>query len=96
MGASTDHVALRKPDVDIQLWITHGDKPLIRRVVVTYRDAPGQPQFRADLSDWNFSPDASDARFAFHAPKDAEKIPFLLRGKPPLPASGSKPEGEQP
>ena len=94
-GVPSDHVSLRKPSADIQLWIERGERPLIRRLVITYRDAPGQPQFWANLSDWNFAPDVSDARFAFRPPKGAEKIPFTPRAT--LPAAPAKPTtGEQP
>jgi hypothetical protein len=96
-GVLCDHVALRKQDVDIQLWIETGERPLIRRVVITYRDAPGQPQFWANLFDWSFAPDAAEARFAFRPPKGAEKIPFAPRATPPLSPPSPKPTtGEQP
>ena len=49
----TVHLAVRSADVDLQLWIAKGPEPLPRRVVITYKNAPGQPQFRADLYDWN-------------------------------------------
>jgi hypothetical protein len=94
-GVTCDHLSLRRPSVDIQLWIERGDRPLIRRIVITYRDAPGQPQFWANLSDWSFTPDVSEARFAFQPPKGAEKIPFALRATlpspPPKPTTGEQP-----
>lgn len=94
-GALCDHLWLRKPSVDVQLWVERGERPLIRRVVITYRDAPGQPQFWANLSEWSFAPDVSDARFAFRPPKGAEKIPFAPRAT--LPSPPAKPTtGEQP
>jgi Predicted periplasmic protein (DUF2092) len=42
--------------VDFQLWIADGDQPLPLRAVLTYRREAGQPQFRAQFSDWNFEP----------------------------------------
>lgn len=94
-GVACDHLSLRKPSVDIQLWIERGERPLIRRVVITYRDAPGQPQFWANLSEWSFAPDVSEARFAFRPPKGAEKIAFGPR--PTVPSPPAKPTtGEQP
>jgi hypothetical protein len=94
-GIACDHLSLRKASVDVQLWIERGERPLIRRIVITYREAPGQPQFWANLSDWNFAPDVSDARFAFRPPKGAEKIPFTPRAT--LPSPPAKPTtGEQP
>lgn len=94
-GVLCDHLSLRKPSVDVQLWIEQGERPLIRRIVITYREAPAQPQFWANLSDWNFAPDVSDARFAFEPPKEAEKIPFAPRVPPPS-APPKQTTGEQP
>jgi hypothetical protein len=73
-----DHIAARTADgVDFQVWIAQGDEPLPRRIVITYKDETGQPQFWADLSDWNLAPDISDALFAFTPPNGAERIQFL-------------------
>jgi hypothetical protein len=73
-----DHLAVRLGNgVDFQVWIAQGDQPLPRRIVITYNDETGQPQFWADLSDWNLAPDVSDALFAFTPPNGAERIQFL-------------------
>lgn len=73
----TDHLAARTAEVDFQVWVAQGEEPLPRRVVLTYRNAPGQPQFRADFSDWNLAPEAGAADFTFTPPAGAEQIPFL-------------------
>lgn len=75
--APTDHLAVRSTEVDMQVWIAQGEQPLPRRVILTYKNAPGQPQFRADFADWNMSPSVDDAGFSFTAPAGAEQIPFL-------------------
>jgi hypothetical protein len=63
--------------VDFQVWVAQGGEPLPRRIVITYKDETGQPQFWADLSNWNLAPDVSDALFAFAPPNGAERIQFL-------------------
>lgn len=74
----TDHLAVRGDEVDFQIWIAQGDAPLPRRVIITYKNAPGEPQFRAMLNDWSLA--AVDAgRFAFAVPAGAEKVPFIVR-----------------
>jgi len=88
-GVATDHVFFRADGPDVQLWIASQGDPLPRRVVITYRQDEGQPQFRADFSEWNLSPDVPDERFAFAAAEGAEKIPFVA----PRPATGSVSEG---
>jgi hypothetical protein len=73
-----DHLAGRTAaGVDFQVWVAQGNEPLPRRIVITYKDENGQPQFRADLSNWNLAPDVSDALFAFTPPNGAERIQFL-------------------
>ena len=83
----TDHLAARSADVDLQLWIAQGEQPLPRRVILTYKNAPGRPQFRADLSDWDLSPKVAADSFSFVPPAGAEQIPFIApqRQKASLP-----------
>jgi hypothetical protein len=73
----TDHLAARSTDIDLQVWITQGEQPLPRRVILTYKNAPGQPQFRADLSAWNLAPPVQADSFHFNPPAGAELVPFL-------------------
>jgi hypothetical protein len=84
-----DHLAARTADVDFQVWVAQGEQPLPRRVVITYRDVPGQPQFRADLYDWNVAPEVAD-RFAFTPPAGAERVPFLAPVRDPSQAPPKK------
>jgi hypothetical protein len=74
----TDHVAIRTPQVDVQMWIAQGDKPLLQRIIIVYKNAPGQPQFRAYLSDWAIAPPLAADAFSFSPPPAAEKIPLVL------------------
>ena len=76
-GAPAHHLAVRGDSVDFQVWVTDGDKPLPQRIVLTYRDAPGQPQFWALLSDWNLAPSITDATFTAAIPKGAQKVAFV-------------------
>jgi hypothetical protein len=63
--------------VDVQLWVAEGEDPVIHRLVITYTELPGEPQYRALLSDWNFSPEIDATTFTFTPPADARKIDFL-------------------
>ena len=89
------HVAGRTDTTDVQVWIADGAQPVPLRVVITYREEPGQPQYRAELSDWNFAPKADDAMFAFTPPAGAQKIPFAV-DVTPLAHPGDDKTGEQP
>jgi len=73
-----DHVAARTSrGVDFQVWVAQGSQPLPRRIVITYKEEPGQPQFWADLSNWNLAPEISDTLFTFTPPEGADRIQFL-------------------
>lgn len=89
----TNHLAARSDDVDLQLWIAKGPEPLPRRVVITYKNAPGQPQFRADLYDWSVAPKADAAAFTFVPPAGAEQVIYLA---PQRRNNSPAPTGEQP
>ena len=91
-----DHVAARTSrGVDLQAWIAQGSQPLPRRVVITYTDEPGQPQFWADLSNWNLAPEASDDLFTFTPPDGAERIQFLTEVNSVAPMASPKKGGKK-
>ncbi|MBW2286942.1 MAG: DUF2092 domain-containing protein [Deltaproteobacteria bacterium] len=68
------HLAFRQIDVDFQIWIEDGDRPLPCSLVITYKKAAGQPQYWARFDDWNLSPRAGDKQFEFTPPKGAERL----------------------
>jgi hypothetical protein len=78
VGKPADHLAARTADIDFQVWVAQGAQPLPLRVVITYKRAPGQPQFSADLSDWNLAPKIEDSAFAFSPPAGAQAIPLMV------------------
>lgn len=72
-GVTTDHFAFRQRDVDWQIWIQRGDTPLPRKLVITTKNEPGQPQHTV-LMRWDLTAPATDRQFAFTPPKDARRI----------------------
>jgi hypothetical protein len=78
-GVATDHVAGRTDSVDFQFWITGGPHPLPLRIVITYRNAAGQPQFWANFSGWTTNPQLTKTTFQFTPPKGAYQIPFAVQ-----------------
>jgi len=77
-GRAATHLAAQSDEVDFEVWVAKGDQPVPVRVVLTYKDAEGEPQFRATLRDWNFNPVADAAAFAFVPPKDAFAVAFMV------------------
>jgi hypothetical protein len=71
------HLLLSTDAVDVQLWVAEGESPEIHKLVITYTDQPGEPQYRALLSDWDFTPAIDAATFTFTPSADARKVAFL-------------------
>jgi len=68
------HLAFTQDDVDWQIWIDEGARPLPRKVVITYKKLPMQPQYLATFQRWDLSPRLPASQFAFRRPAVAEKI----------------------
>lgn len=75
-GVLCDHVALRGDEIDLQVWVAKGDRPLPQRVVITYKKDEGAPQFRAQFKDWDLAPVIAETEFSFVPPEKALKIVF--------------------
>jgi hypothetical protein len=76
-GARSDHIAFRNAEVDWQIWIREGDKPLPLKFVVTSKRMPESPQFVVEMSKWDAAPKVTDAMFRFVPPKGSRPIEFL-------------------
>jgi hypothetical protein len=75
-----DHLLLASDSVAVQLWVARGAVPEIHRLVITYTDLRGEPQYRALLRDWNFAPAIDNSMFTFSAPASARKVTFRDAG----------------
>lgn len=80
-GESCHHALYRGANVDLQLWITAGDKPLLRKMVVTFLNIEGVPQQSLVFSDWNLKPDIDSRSFKADIPDGAIRTEFLPRGE---------------
>ena len=76
-GIPCYHLAFQTPEVDWEIWIEYGPKPLPRRLALIDKSVEGSPQMIVSLSDWNLTPSFSDDYFDFKPPQNAEKIRFL-------------------
>lgn len=74
-GVATDQLAFRTPNVDWQLWVEKGARPLPRKILITTRFEVGDPQYQAVLN-WDLKPRITNATFAFEAPAGATEIPL--------------------
>lgn len=51
-GTNCNHLAFVQNNIDWQIWIDAGRRPIPRKLVITYKNMPGSPQFIAILKDW--------------------------------------------
>jgi hypothetical protein len=70
-GVECHQLAFSSKDRDLQIWISTGISPVIRKVVLTNRKEKYSPQFTAYLSGWDFSPVLPDTIFMYILPKGA-------------------------
>ena len=79
-GVTCDHLAFSRPDIDFQVWVAEGDRPLPCKYVVTDPRTPPVSTVTV-MSDWNVAPTVADAEFKFMPPEGARSIPFVLFDK---------------
>lgn len=89
-GVPTHHFAFDKDNAHFQLWVQTGDKPLIRKILIT-REGPPSQEWTAYISDWNLDARLDDNLFAFTAPEGADKIEFarVQTAQAPEPKQGT-------
>jgi hypothetical protein len=76
-GMKCNHLAFVQENLDWQLWVKEGKEPVPCKIVITYKDVPGLPQYTAVFTDWNFGTKEPDSKFRADSLEGAEKIEFL-------------------
>ena len=94
-GEDCDHLLLSNDFTDFQIWVTRTSQPVPRRVVITYREAPGEPQFRAHFSNWQFAVEVEDDFFQFNPPENYHRVRFYVAPAPIVDEPPSDQPGEQ-
>jgi len=80
-GFICEHYAFRQKDMDWELWIEQGGRPLPRKQVITTMTDRSKPQHSMVLN-WDLSPKLEDQMFGFVPPPTAHKIEFEIKGRP--------------
>jgi hypothetical protein len=73
-GREARHLLCKQEQLDWQLWVTPGEKPLPLKLVITFKQKPGQPGFTANFDRWELDPVVPDDVFKFTAPSGAKKV----------------------
>lgn len=72
-GEWTDHVAIRKPGADVQVWVGQGD-PFPAKMAIVYTKDEGMPGYTARFSNWSNKLPDDPSLFEFTPPPGAERI----------------------
>ncbi len=88
LGRPCHHVAFSHEAIDWQAWVEDGPKPLLRKLVITFKLDEGSPQYTALLTHWDLGTKLPDFVFKFEPPDGAQKIEFLpAKPEPAEPAT---------
>jgi hypothetical protein len=82
MGTKCHHLAFRQEGLDWQIWLDDTPESLPRKVVITYKEQPGHPQYTAILSDWNLNAVPADDAFKFVPPDGAKREDLQANDEP--------------
>ena len=73
-GVMAHQLAFRGKDVDWQVWVQEGDRPLPLRLVIVDRAVKGLPRYELTLTEWDTAPQFEEAMFNFTPPEGAARI----------------------
>ncbi|MGR8922116.1 MAG: DUF2092 domain-containing protein [Gammaproteobacteria bacterium] len=74
------HLLLATDTADVQMWVARGEAPTIRKVVITYTQKPGAPEYSALISDWDFTSNIDDTYFRFEPLAGTRQVVFRGHG----------------
>lgn len=75
-GIECHHLVLVGDKADAQVWIDTGPTPVLRKLVLRQKDAPGWPRHTLRLADWDFSPALPETAFGPVMPRGAILSPI--------------------
>jgi hypothetical protein len=73
-GVECEHLAFRNRDVDWQIWIEVGSRPIPRKYVITSKAIGAAPQYTLRIKDWKTDASAGAEAFTFAPPPGANKV----------------------
>jgi hypothetical protein len=75
------HLIFIQDNIDWQIWIEEGYRALPLKILITYKNEPGQPNHVVKISKWDYVPFSPDQVFKFIPPPGAIEIEFLDNSK---------------
>ena len=91
LGVPCEHLVFSLGTVDWQIWIEQGARPVPRKIVITYKDEQGTPEYTAIFSNWDFQTRLPDFLFKCEPPTGTSKISVAeIKSKNEAHQSGGK------
>jgi hypothetical protein len=81
-GVACHHLAFSQETIEWQIWVDAGEKPLPRKLVISYVQEPGEPQYSAVIRRWTLEAKVPEGLFTFEAPEGAQKIDAQAMKRP--------------
>lgn len=78
-GKECYHIAGRAPDKTYQFWISDDAYSLPLKMVIVYTSREQNPQYEAEMSNWQVNPNLPDALFHFTVPHQAKRVKLVPR-----------------
>jgi hypothetical protein len=76
-GQKCHHVAFTREDLDWEAWVTAGEEPRLRKLVITYKDLDSAPQYTLLIKTADVLESVPAKVFQFHPPEGFQKIRLL-------------------
>jgi hypothetical protein len=78
-GVKCHHLAFSASNADCEIWIDAGDKPLLRKMTIDYKQNAPRTRYSAAIVQWNASPTFTPETFTFTPPGDAKQMQIAPR-----------------
>jgi hypothetical protein len=94
-GVECEYLTFRTPEIDWQIWIQAGPKPIPRRYVITSKHVGQAPQYTLEINDFKSGPDVAAVSYNIEIPTSAKKVDLSeLQSLDELPAPADTGEGK--
>lgn len=82
-GTRCHHLVFRRDDLTWQVWVEAGDRPVPRKMVITYTTLPLVPQYVLEIESWDLEARLPDELFRPQIPTGAVEVGLAtLEGSP--------------
>lgn len=73
-GVECEHLAFRDLDIDWQLWVEVGARPIPRKYVITSKSVGAAPRYTLRIKNWTTDAPSGAEAFVFNPPSGASRV----------------------